>query len=166
MNGVRRLTWAGFTLLVLIAVLSGCEPKLRGVTTSDMDRAETAWEANPVRNYRIVVEVIRPDELRRNELTVEDGQVTSAIMLLWDRGKQEWREPFLLDETQAFPYTPPGLFEMVRGAIEHSGRTMIRVEMRGDPPFPQHIQFGPVWEDMQMVRGTESEVKVRSFERD
>ncbi|MCO6453063.1 MAG: hypothetical protein J5I90_19925 [Caldilineales bacterium] len=165
MNGTKPAS----LLIILVALLaamtvSGCEPKLRGTSIAEMDRAEAAWEANPVLSYRIVVEVNRPDELRRNELTVENGVVTSAVMLLWDRGQREWREPFPLDETQAFPWTVPGLFDTVRGAIEHSGRTVIRVEMGGEPPFPRQIQFGPVWEDMQMVEGTESEIRVRAFE--
>ena len=162
----RRAAPIVLSLVLALLWLTGCEPKLRGTSLREMNQAEAAWEVNPILSYQIVVDVIRPDELRRNELTIVNGEVQSAVMLLWDKGKREWREPFQLDQKQAFPYTVPGLFETVRGAIEHSGRTVIRVDMRGEPPFPRHIEFGPVWEEMQMVRGTESEIVVRRFVRD
>lgn len=150
--------------LFLLTLLAGCELRLRGISLAELDAAEAAWQANPLPDYHIIVDVKRPDELRRNELTVRKGEVTEAVMMLWDGRDRSWREPLQLDASQSFPYTVPGLFDTVRGALEHSGRTVIRVDMQGDPLFPWRIQFGPVWEGGQMVRGTESELQVRIFE--
>jgi len=158
---------SGFRLLVLLgllALLAGCDLRLHDTSLAEMDAAEAAWNEHPIASYRIVVEVTRPDELRRNDITVRDGEVISAEMLLWDARQREWREPYTLLPSQSFPFTVPGLFDTVRGALEHSGRTRIEVDMIGDPPFPRRIEFGPVWEEGQMVRGTEASIRVREFE--
>ncbi len=159
---VRRAALLALPLLLIL--LAGCELRLRGTTVAKMDAAEAVWLAHPILDYHIIVEVKRSDELRRIEVTVRNGEVSEATMILWDGLERSWRKPYALDASQSFPYTIPGLFDTVRGALEHSGRAVIRVDMQGDPPFPRHIQFGPVWEEGQMVRGTESEFHVRDFE--
>jgi hypothetical protein len=39
---------------------------------------EERWTADPVPSYRIVVDVDRPGERRRNDVTVTEGRVTHA----------------------------------------------------------------------------------------
>ncbi|MCP4165576.1 MAG: hypothetical protein GY759_06745 [Chloroflexi bacterium] len=131
---------------------------------AELERMEAAWNAHPILDYHIVVDVKRPDELRRYDITVQKGEVTDATMLMWNAYEQTWREPYSLDETQSFPFTVTGLFDTVRGALLHSGRTDIRVNMGENPAFPRHIIMGPVWDAGQMVRGTENEIIVREFE--
>lgn len=152
------------SLAAMLVLLSGCDARLKGTSVAEMDEMEGRWQAQPILDYSISVDVERPDELRRYEITVENGAVTSAVMSFRDESKHEWREPLQLDETQAFPFTVPGLFETVRGALEHSGRTDIQVDLSGDPAFPRRIHFGLVWEEGQMVRGTESEIRVKQFD--
>ncbi|RME81520.1 MAG: hypothetical protein D6775_13350 [Caldilineae bacterium] len=152
-------------LFLLVGILGGCELRLRGTTIAEMDRAEAVWQANPVADYHMVTEVRRPDEVREYEVMVRGGEVVSATMKLYDMRNKVWWNTLELNERQAFPFTVPGMFDTVRGALRSSGRTVIRVEMGEDPPFPIRIELGPVWDRGQMVRGTESEVRVRLFER-
>ncbi|NOX61627.1 MAG: hypothetical protein GXP42_06740 [Chloroflexi bacterium] len=161
---LRRLTLFGL-LLITITLLAGCELRLRGVSLAEIDQAEAAWQANPVLNYRMVTVVKRPDEIRRFEVEVRNGEIVRGELRLYDAVKKTWLEPYELSEDQAFPFTAPGMFDTVRGALRSSGRAIIRVKMGQDPPFPQRIELGPVWDRGQMVRGTETEIEVREFER-
>ncbi len=77
---IRRVALLALPFLVLL--LSGCELRLRGTTVAEMDAAETTWQENPILDYHIVVEVKRPDELRRNDVTVRGGEVSEATMVL------------------------------------------------------------------------------------
>lgn len=131
-------------------------------------------------NYHIVVDVDRPDpssalrqaqddssgqgDRRRTELTVRQGEITEAVVKYWDFRKKRWQEPYDLNPEQAFPFTVPGLFDMVRGELRSSGRADIRVVMDGELAFPHRIVLGPVWEDLRPVEGTEATVTVREFE--
>ncbi|NUQ37462.1 MAG: hypothetical protein HUU23_06610 [Caldilineales bacterium] len=153
-----------FVLLGLLALLAGCDLRLRDTTLAEMDAAEAAWQQHPIPDYHIVVEVQRPDELRRIDIRVQQGEVISAVLLQWDAQQRVWRPPYDLPPAHSFPFTVPGLFDTVRGALAHSGRTRIAVQMAGDPAFPQRIEFGPVWEEGQMVQGTEASIRVREFE--
>jgi len=160
---VRELTTV--LVLLLVGFAAACGSRLVPASVRMMDEAEARWQANPVLNYRIVVDVERPDDRRRNELTVRQGEVTRAVVMYWDPRQKRWGEPYELNPEQAFPFTVPGLFDMVRGELRGSNRADIRVAMDGDPPFPQRIVLGPVWEDLRPVPGTEATVIVREFER-
>lgn len=160
---VGRLTTA--VMLLLVSLLTACGARLVPASVDMVDEAEARWQANPVLNYRIVVDVERPDDRRRNELTVRQGEVTRAVVMYWDPRQKRWGEPYALNPEQAFPFTVPGLFDMIRGELRGSNRADIRVAMGGEPPFPQRIVLGPVWEDLRPVPGTEATVIVREFER-
>lgn len=151
-------------VMILVGLLTACGPRLVSASVRMMDEAEARWQANPVPSYRIVVDVERPDDRRRNELTVRQGQVVSAVVKYWDSRRRRWKEPYELNPEQAFPFTVPGLFDMVRGELRNSGRAEIRVAMGGEPAFPRRIVLGPVWQDLRPVPGTEATVIVREFE--
>ena len=168
---MRRASNTGYTrwltvawVLTLAGLLAACGPRLVSASVRMMDEAEARWQVNPVPSYRIVVDVERPDDRRRNELTVRQGQVVSAVVKYWDSRRRRWKEPYELNPEQAFPFTVPGLFDMVRGELRNSGRAEIRVAMGGEPAFPQRIVLGPVWQDLRPVPGTEATVIVREFE--
>lgn len=114
--------------------------------------------------YHIIVGVERPVEMRRNDLTVKDGEIVSATVTYWKQKGWEWNEPYDLNHDQAYPFTIPGLYDMLRGAINTQNREYIRVDMQGNPPFPHWIEFGTVWQEGEPVYGTESRVIVRKFE--
>lgn len=163
-HSIRLLAILTF-LLATVTLLSACELRLRGTSLAEIDQAEAAWQANPVLNYRMVTIVKRPDEIRRFEVEVRNGEIVRGELKLYDALKKTWVKPYELSEEQAFPFTVPGLFDTVRGALRSSGRAIIRVKMGEDPPFPQRIELGPVWDRGQMIRGTETEIEVREFER-
>ena len=150
--------------LMLAGLLAACGGRVVPATLHMIDAAETRWQAAPVLSYRIVVDVERPDDRRRNELTVRDGEVTRAVARYWDARQRRWGEPFDLNPEQAFPFTVPGLFDIVREALQNSGRADVRVALEGTPPFPRRILLGPVWEGAHPVPGTEATVTVREFE--
>jgi len=153
-------------LLFLSGLLTGCYIGLEQASFQMIDAAEADWQANPVPSYNITVEVDRPgDDRRRNEISVRQGQVTRAVVRDWKPDEKRWREPYPLNEEQAFPFTVPGLFDMVRDELRHSGRADIRVEMEKSPAsFLRRLVLGPVWQDGQPVTGTEATVTVRKFE--
>ncbi len=144
-------------------VLAGCSQPMPA-SIPMMDRAEERWNADPVPSYHIVVDVERPDDRRRNDLVVRQGKIVEATVRYWEGGMKRWGDRYELGQEQAFPFTVPGLFDMVRGELRGSNRADIRVLVGGEPAFPQRIPLGPVWEDNQPVSGTEATVIVRKFE--
>lgn len=146
----------------LLILLVGCSQPVPA-SRRMMDDAEARWQANPVPSYHIVVDVDRPDDRRRTELTLSEGEIVEAKVSYWDFRKKRWQEPYDLNQEQAFPFTVPGLFDMVRGELRSSGRADIRVVMKGEPAFPHRIVLGPVWQDLRPVEGTEATVTVREF---
>lgn len=150
--------------LTLLGLAGGCSrPVVASVGM--MDQAEARWQANSIPAYHIVVDVERPDDRRRSELTVRDSEIIEATVRWWDFERERWGESSDLNHEQAFPFTVPGLYDMVRGAIRDSGRVDVRVVMAGEPAFPYRIVMGPVWQDERPVPDTEAEVIVREFER-
>ena len=80
----------------------------------------------------------------------------------YDRG--EWAAPLSLRADQAAPFTVEGLFDMVRFEVIASGRRDIQVAMDGTPAFPHLIIFGPVSRAGTSAPGTQSTVRVQSFD--
>ncbi len=157
-----------FLLAGLLILLVGCSQSVPA-SMCMMDDAEARWQTDPVPSYHIVVDVDRLDDRRRTELIVRQGEIVEATVKYWDFGKKRWQEPYDLNYEQAFPFTVPGLFDMVRGELRGSGRADVRVVMEGEPAFPHRIVLGPVWGwcptyDLRPVDGTEATVTVREFE--
>ena len=150
--------------ILLVALLGGCTIGMERASIAMMDEAEANWQAQPALDYEITVEVDRPDDRRRTTVVVAGGAIVQGTVTYWDPNNRRWQEPYELNEEQAFPFTVPGLFEMVRGEIRGSGRADIRVKMGGDPPFPRRIVLGPVFMDGRPVSGTEATVVVTSYE--
>ena len=151
-------------VLILTTATAACGSRLPEATIEAIDEAQARWEANPVPSYRIVVDVNRPSDRRRNELVVEQGRITRALLRYWDPERKRWERPLELTVEQAQWFTVPGLFDTVRDELKNSGRREIRVLLEGDPAFPQRIELGPVFQDEQPVPGTEATVIVRVFE--
>ena len=97
-------------------------------------------------------------------VVVADGEIIEGIVSYWDPKTRKWQDAQPLSEEQAFPFTVPGLFEMVRGSLEDSGREDIRMQMEGEPPFPREIVFGPVIVDGEPFSMTEATITVMHFQ--
>lgn len=124
-----------------------------------------SWKCKErVLNRHMVVDVERPEDRRRYEVTVEQGEIVQGSIAYWDDDRREWDTPIELSEEQSFPFTVPGLFDMVRGELDGGSRTSVRVAMRGEPPFPQRIELGPVRMEGQVFEDAAGEVSVREFE--
>ena len=155
-----------FVLFSAIALVSsGCllggSPQ---ITIEQVNAAESAWLASPSTDYIITVEVDRPDDRRRNMVVVADGEIVEGIVSYWDSDARKWQEAQPLGKDQAYPFTVPGLFEMVRGSLADSGREDTRVKMEGEPPFPREIVLGPVIVDGEPFSMTEATIKVKHFQ--
>lgn len=162
-----RLAGLGTILLLgalLATLLGGCASGGEKATVPMLDRAEAAWQAQSVQAYEITVEVSRPDDRRRSTVIVAQGEIVWGSVSYWNGAEKRWDKPTNLNKEQSFPFTVPGLFDMVRKEIENSGRADIRVKMAGEPPFPQRIILGPVLLDGQPVSGTEATVTMISFQ--
>lgn len=162
----RRLLRVGILLgmLGLGFIVAGCTALMPQASFEMMNDAEAQWEADPIAGYRIVVDVERPSDRRRTEVTVRQDAIVRADVQYWNDTTGTWDEPSDLNQEQAYPFTVPGLFDMVRGELASSGRADVRVSMDGSPAFPHRIVLGPVWLDGKPVSGTEATVVVRTFE--
>lgn len=151
-------------LLVGAIFLGGCAllspPQ---ATVQMMDEAQARWQASPLQDYEITVEVDRPNDRRRTTVTVANGEIVEAMVSYWDSEQNAWLSPYALNQEQAYPFTVPGLFDMVRDQLKNSGRDEIRVEMGGDPPFPQRILLGPVVMEGESLADTAATVTVQQF---
>lgn len=150
-------------LLVGTFLLGGCLPGLHKASLEMIDRAEAQWQQAPAQDYEITVEVNRPDDRRRTTVIVTQGQIVQGEVSYWNSVDKRWDEPYALNEEQSFPFTIPGLFEMVRGELKNSGRVDIRVRMKDELSFPWHIVLGPVMRDGQAVSGTEAAITVEQY---
>jgi hypothetical protein len=162
----RALLLPGIIVILLLILVSrySQEARLERATIKMINDAQTIWYPDPILNYHIVVDVQRPGEYRRNDLTVVGGEIVSATVMYRKQKWWGWEEPFALNFDQAYPFTIPGLYDMLRGAINANNRKEIRVDMQGYPPFPHRIEFGTVWQEGEPVYGTESRVIVKEFE--
>ena len=162
-----RLNRIGLLVMLLTMMsiaLTSCLPGGPAqATMEDLDAAEALWLETPATDYMITVEVDRPDDRRRTMVVVADGEIVEGIVAYWDPGTRKWQDALPLSDEQSFPFTVPGLFDMVRGALEGSGREDIRVSMDGEPPFPREIIFGPVIVDGEPFSTTEATITVRHF---
>ncbi len=150
-------------LLLGAFLLGGCIPGLHRASLEMIDRAEAQWQQAPVLDYEITVEVNRPDDRRRTTVIVQQGQIVQGEVSYWNAADKRWDEPYALNEEQSFPFTIPGLFEMVRGELQNSGRVDIRVRMKDKLSFPWYIILGPVMLDGQAVAGTEAVIAVEEY---
>ena len=161
-RGMRLALFALFSMFLL----AGCSfNQLQPATLSLIADAEATWQASPTANYRITVEVDRPNERRRTIVTVVDGEAIEGFVAYYDFDTRQWLAPMDLNEEQMFAFTVLGLFDMVRGALEGCERDGIHLQMAGEPPFPQKIILGPVIMDGELVEETKSTIAVRQFDR-
>ena len=164
--GVRGFPRLWTVVLLGIAatiLLGGCASGLQKASVQMMDKAEARWQVKPVQDYEITVEVNRPDDRRRMTVIVKQSQIVQGEVSYWNSERKRWDDPYALNDEQSFPFTVPGLFDMVRGELQNSGRAAIRVKMEGEPPFPRRIVLGPVFLDGQLVSGTEAVVSVEKY---
>lgn len=152
-----------FMGIIITALLGGCSSGLQKASVQMMDTAEARWQQQPVQDYEIMVEVKRPDDRRRSTVIVQQGQIVRGDVSYWNAKTNRWDDPAALNQEQSFPFTVPGLFDMVRGELNSSGRADIRVKMEGEPPFPRRIVLGPVMLDGQAMSGTEAVITVERY---
>jgi hypothetical protein len=158
---VNRLAVA-WGLVLVVSLLAGCGARLQPATTALLDETEARWRDNPVLGYRLVAQVDRPGDVRRVELLVEQERIVTATVRYREKGL--WGGRSDLSQKQAWPFSVPGLFEMVRGELASSGRGSIQVGLDDTYPFPRKLVLGPVYQDGQAVSGTEATMTVRIFE--
>jgi len=165
---IRNRTFAperiAFALFLTALLCVACNQGLEKASNALIDRTEARWKSNPIPNYRIVVDVKRPDEFRRNDITVRQGHVKKAFVQYWDSRKKIWDNTIFLNESQALAFTVEGLFDTVRLELENSGRPVVRVAVTETPPYLQRIVLGQFWQNNQAVPNSQATVTVQQFE--
>lgn len=154
---------AGSAILVA-GLFVACGPRPALVTVQSLDATRARWEARPVRSYHIIVDVERPGEHRRNEITVFDDTMIRSSVAYWKEKRRDWGPPRELTAGQGTPFTVPGLFALIRQELLEGHRSDCRVAFVGDPPVPELILLGPVMRSGEPVPGTEATIVVRGFE--
>jgi hypothetical protein len=127
--------------LIALTTLSlpGCrQPTL---AARDITAAETLWKTNGLSSYRIELQVT--DGLERHiEVTVQAGAFQNGVLL--ERADEEgWEPPIPLDETQARPYTVPGLFETLREELSAGQRT-VTATFNPNRGYVEHMELGEI----------------------
>ena len=153
------------TLLLLITVfLSACNsspnaptstPSLQESLLSQIDAAQTQWQAQEITSYRVKVLAVRGTwHAQSHQITVKDGQVVdesaSCTPAPAEMGECEV-EPF-----DAQDYTIPALFALAQSKVQAGQAQHIRLTF--DPSFgfpnllssgdPEIIDGGEVWRVM------------------
>ncbi len=159
----RRVARTATTLL-LAAGATACGLGLERATAERIATVEASWKASPVLDYRITVDVQRPEERRRNLITVRDGRIMEASVSYWDADGRRWGDAAALREEQASPFTPRGLFDFLRQELAAGRRREILVSFGGTPPFPRRIVLGARRRGERDVPGSEATIIVRRFE--
>lgn len=157
--------WALLGIGVFLSlVTSSCAPPLQEASYDLVYAAQRDWEVNPVLNYLIVVDVERPGETRRYSITVREGEIQHATLATRDSTFGTGSTPSCLDETQAFPLTVSGLYDLVLAELRVGSRREVLVAIRRRPVVPQRIELGPVIQDGRPIEGTQTTVIVRTFD--
>jgi hypothetical protein len=135
---------------------------MQQATPGLIDEAASRWRKNAISNYRIVVDVQMNGNIRRNIITIQNGEIDQATVSYKDnvRGRDKQK----LNTTQALAFTVPGLFETVREELNAHTRTDIRVAVHPDRAYLQQIAFGPVLQNNQPIPNSEVYIFVRKFE--
>jgi hypothetical protein len=165
--GLRRVARRPAGRIAMVALwlaTAGCGLALEPASIERVREAESRWNAAPILDYGITVDIDRPGERRRNEITVRDGRIVSASVSYWDPGEDRWSRPAPLREEQALPFTPTGLLEMVRREIGMKSRLDLRIALKGAPPFPHRILMGGLRRGEGIVPNSEAVITVRRFE--
>jgi len=147
--------------LLLAGSLAACHAHAGAAAARTLTEAESRWKAHPVASYHLVIEVDRPDEKRRNDVTVEDGTIAHATTSYWNTGESRWDPPMDLNPDQARPFTVEGFFETIRGEIDQDLRSEIGITPSDTPPFLERVLLGPL---RRQPRGTGAILNVESFE--
>jgi hypothetical protein len=149
--------------LAVVGFLAGCSSRLQPASLGLINDCEDRWRAHPIVSYHIVVDVDAPGERRRNEITVQQGKISRAVMRYWNRSAGKWEAPTGLGKEQALPFTVPGLFDIIRGEVMRGSRTDIRVEISQHPSYPRCIVLGREVRDGRPLSGTQTTLTVASF---
>ena len=154
---------AGYVILIA-ELFVGCGPRPVVVTVQSLDAKRALWEAKPVRSYHIIVDVERPSDRRRNEITIIDDAIIRSSVAYWNEALQDWGPPRELTAGQAAPFTVPGIFALIRQELLEGHRSDCRVAFVGYPPVPERILLGPVMRPEGPLPGTEARIIVSGFE--
>ena len=162
-----RLLQRAAGCIVAVTTLLGpaaCGLALEPASMARVEEAEAQWDAAPILDYGITVDVDRPGERRRTVVDVRDGRIVSASVSYWDPGEDRWSPPTSLRDDQAMPFTPLGLLDMVRREISPTIRREVRISLKGSPPFPHRILMGGLLRKEGSVPNSEATITVRRFE--
>jgi hypothetical protein len=111
------------SVILIAGLFVGCGPRPAIVTVQSLDATRTRWEARPVRSYHIIVDIERPGDRRRNDITVLDEMMIRSSVAYWDERRRDWGPSRALTAGQATPFTVPGLFALIR---RNSSRVIVR----------------------------------------
>ena len=158
------LPCAGGVAVAMLLASAACGLTLEPASMARVRDAEAQWDAAPILDYGITVDVDRPGERRRTEISVRDGRIVSASVSYWDPEEDRWSRPASLREEQALPFTPLGLLDMVRREISVKSRRDVRIALQGSPPFPHLILLGGLNRGEGIVPNSGAAITVRRFE--
>ncbi|MBI1951119.1 MAG: hypothetical protein HYS34_07130 [Acidobacteria bacterium] len=150
--------------ILIAGLLVACGPRSAEVTVQQVDAMRARWVASPVRSYHIIVDVERPGDRRRNDITLLVDTVTRSSVAYWNEKARDWGPARELTAAKATPFTVPGLYDSIREELLEGHRSDCRVAFVGDPPVPERILLGPVMGSGAPMPGTEATVIVRAFE--
>jgi hypothetical protein len=154
-----------FPIFMLVFLWAGCSERTEQATPQLMDQLESDWHSSGIHNYRIVVDVERPEELRRNDITVSHDQIAKGFVLYWQSKEKRWDNMITLNESQSIAFSVPGLLETLRSEINNTNRPVVRVATSKTPPYIKKILLGQIRQNNQPVPGSQATIIVQTFEQ-
>jgi hypothetical protein len=149
-------------IILTFVLLNGCDVHLQKATPGLIEQAQARWKKESIVNYKIVVDVQMHGDMRRNEITVQNNNIQQATVSYKDNEK--WVRTQKLNQSQALPFTVPGLFETVQDELNVHARSDIRVALNPDKAYIERIVLGPVLQNNEPIPNSEVYVFVRKLE--
>jgi hypothetical protein len=153
------------TLIFLFPLLIGCGDRGERATPQLLSQIESDFRSSGIHDYRIVVDVERPGELRRNDITVVQDRVQKGIVLYWEPKEKRWDNLITLNESQAIAFTFPGLVDTVKSEMDNPNRPVVRVVATKTSPYIKKIILGQIRQNNQPVPDSQATITVQSFQK-
>ena len=163
---VKRLRQKGAYLITIFAInllMNACGGSEKA-SPELIDQMESDWRSQAIQDYHIIVDVERPGELRRNDVTVVDGRVTKGVLQYWETHEKRWSNRVILNESQAIAFSVPGLFDTVRSELTNGLRPVVRVVLGKNPPYIKKIILGQISQNNHSVADSQASIIVQKFE--
>ena len=151
-------------MFLLLFVTLGCGDRGERATPQLLSQIQSDLRSSGIHSYRIVVDVERPGELRRNDITVAGDRIQKGIVLYWEPKEKRWGNLITLNESQAIAFSLPGLVDTLQSEINNANRPVVRIVSTQNPPYIKKIILGQLRQNNEAVPDSQATITVHTFQ--